>query len=195
MCLGASSVRSADGVSAGFGFGAWRFTAPSAEFRTVLGESPSALTGCVFVHYGQGATFLALRVGYMKKELPKGFRVTRAGQRVMVDDPSSLRIVPVTLEFGLEGRRRTRPRVGLGLGVASLRHHYLPSPFVHPSSDEHSEVTPVVRLAAGVASRRGHATVGAEASYFTLVQAQSSVTKVAPEAYHAVSLELQIGFH
>ncbi len=112
----------------------------------------------------------------------------------MVSDPSLLRLLPITLEFGLERGRRTAAKLGAGLGVAALWHDFQPSAVVHTSAENRHELQPVLRVAAGVSTRRGRAALGAEISYLSLVAAQEAISKAPGEALHGFSLEARIGF-
>jgi hypothetical protein len=182
-----------DRFSGGLGVGIWRFTAPSAGFETVLDEGPSCLTISIVGHYAVRPYVAGLRIGYIKKDLPKGFRQSRStAEQIVVDDPSFLRIVPMTLEFGLESQGRTSAKALVGIGFAGVWHEFVPSAFVHSADEDRSEVEPVLRLAAGVSRAWSRAAVGVEASYLTLLSAQGSVSKVEPEMLHGVALELRL---
>jgi hypothetical protein len=192
--LVASPSPGSDRFSGGLGVGIWRFSSPSSDFETVLDGSPSSVTVSIFGQYAAGPYLAGLRIGYVKKELPKGLRQSRStGEQLVVDDPSSLRIVPVTLEFGLESRGRTSVRTEAGIGFAGLWHEFLPSGFVHEAAEDRRAVEPVLRLAAGVSTRWGRAALGVEFSYLTLLSAEEIVSKIDPEVLHGLAFEVRVG--
>ncbi len=193
ISLSGSPSAASGHLSGGVGVGVWRFVGTSASLDTVLDGGVTTGTVSAFAQYEEGPYLLGLRVGYLKKELPKGLRQSRStGAELVVDDPSSLRCLPVTLEFGLESRGDTRARLGAGVGFAALWHKFLPSAFAHAPAEDQQEVRPAFRLAGGVSRRWGRAVFGVEVSYLTLLSAERSISKIPAEVLHGVALELRL---
>jgi hypothetical protein len=197
IALVASPCLASDGLSGGVGCGLWRFTAPSPNFETLLDGAPTTITVSLFGQYRHGPYVGGLRIGYVKKELPNGFRETRGMNpvQVVVNDPSSLRLVPITLEIGRESRGHISARAGVCFGFAGVWHQFLPSAFVHEAAEDKQEVDPVFRIAGGVSTHWGRALLGVDLSYLTLLSAEDSISKMQAEVLHGVALELRVGLH